>query len=120
MKSKDLILECCIASIHYDFSYTHKVVFGFDTMHRLIVMQEYGFDDKPELNHCVVATVSADEAFRMARRLKIGMTELPEWISAHYDFCESFYDEEIEEIFQDVLNLLLENNVHYCIDMQES
>jgi hypothetical protein len=113
MKRFDLICEDHVAGIHLDFDDDHNLSIGINTRHELIVQQEYGVLSR--LDYRVYAVVSADETFRLARKLKLKISELPGYLSHTDQSLEFFEDEKIEALFQDILDELVDLGVHYVL-----
>jgi hypothetical protein len=113
MKSDETIGGYCLAEIHADFDYVSRVNIAYNLRHELVVEHEYYALETPEDVTRTRAIVSADDAFRLSRRLKIGMKDIPDYIADKYKYCEYFDDWKVMKRFQDVLNFLLKNSTHY-------
>jgi hypothetical protein len=118
MNLDDTILGYILAEIHADFDFENRVYVAYDLQHRLLVVQEFYLLETPERVSRTIAIVSADEAFRLSRRLGIGMKDVTVMIADTFRYQEYFDSSMVIARFQDVLNLLLDNGVHYRIVMQ--
>ena len=89
MKHDDLILPRYIFSSDDDGNPVEDIYAGYDEAFNLIVLIEHTDYDFPEYNCCTYALVEKNEAFNLAKRLKISMTELPGIVSDSVD--EEYY-----------------------------
>lgn len=85
MKHGDLFLLRSIFSSDDDGNPVEDLFAGYDDQHNLIVLLEHIDYDEPENNCHAYAIVNKDEAFDLARRLKVPMTELPDLIGGSVD-----------------------------------
>lgn len=120
-----LTLEKLIVDTHSDFSPWSAVSVGFTDDRNFVIELEYRGYDPTELyawaddhasDYDLLAIVSFDDAFKIARRLGVRLTELPEAI---YDrFGEDYDDPEstsphVESVYYDILGFINGCGVRY-------
>jgi hypothetical protein len=113
MKSDETILGYCLAEIHVDFDFVYSVSIAYNLRHQLIVELEYYLLETPQDVTRTIAIVSADDAFLLSRRLRIGMKDIPSHIADIFKYQEYFDNWKVTKRFQDVLRFLLRNGAHY-------
>lgn len=115
MKLDETILGYCLAEIHTDFDFDYHVSIAYNLRHQLIVELEFYLLETPQNVTRTIAIVSADDAFRLSRQLKIGMKDIPAYFAEVFKYQEYFDSRKVTECFQNVLELLLDHNIHYRI-----
>lgn len=116
MKSNELFLSSCIFSSDDDSPIVEDIYVGYDKSLNLIVLIEYTDYDEPEYNCATYAIIKKDEAFELAKRLRIAMTELPSVISTSMDEYAGIVNptlSQTEACFRDVLDYLVNNNCKF-------
>ncbi len=107
MKHEDLFLLRYIFSSDDDGNPVEDIYVGYDEAFNLIVLIEHADYDFPEYNCCAYAVINKDEAFKLAKRLKASMTELPGIVS--YSVDDEYYEivnpsiRQTQECFRDIL-----------------
>jgi hypothetical protein len=113
MKTEETILGYCLGEIHLDFDFNYSVSIAYNLHHQLIVELEYYLLETPQDVTRTTAIVSADDAFRLSRRLKIDMKDIPSYVADIFKYQEYFDNWKVTRRFQDVLKFLLKNGAHY-------
>lgn len=104
-----------IASSDDDMPIWSSVEVGFDDYKNLVVHLDYVDYENHKYDQDVYATVDRDETFAMAEYLKINPVDLPKAIYNELGNDENYLlvPSDIEKIFQDILEFILDCGVHY-------
>jgi len=78
---ENLICLAYVFHSHDDFTVIEDLYAGFDNNFNLIILCEHTDIDEPDFNCATCAILKKDEAFRLAKRLKVSLQELPMEIS---------------------------------------
>lgn len=92
---------------------------GFDASKSLVVTIEHIDYEEPRYNHSVAAIVSKEEAFKLSKRLKVPMSQLPDVISEAMDEYSRIVNAdftEVRECFKDILDCFVSEKCHYKIE----
>lgn len=90
MKHNDLFLLSYIFSSDDDGNPVEDVFAGFDEAFNLVVLIEHKDYDFPEYDSCAYAIVKKEDAYELAKRHKLPMTDLPGLIGASVD--QDYYE----------------------------
>ena len=85
MKHDDLFLLRSIFNSDDDGNPIEEIWTGYDKSLNLIVLLEHTDYDYPEYNCATYAVINKEDAFSLARRLKVNMTDLPDIIADSID-----------------------------------
>lgn len=98
-----------------DLEIVGTIVSGFDYLNNLIV--EYGFEDYRSggKDYSYSAIIDEDDAKVMARCLKVSLSSLPQILYDKFgrSFSEILVPSEVEGIFGDILNFVLDCGARY-------
>ena len=101
---------------HEDFDPYASLVVKFAEDKSLNICYEYTFSEDPSMSFTKVATIDKDSAYQLARRKKISLLDLPNYFADKFEsdswFC---YPSDVEALFAEVINFLLDNHVSYRI-----
>ena len=101
----------CFASSHEDLETWAALEAGIDDFLQLVVcLSYYEFDNK---EHKRYAIVDKDDTATLAQSLGLDVTGLPEMLCDEYKDDYSWSPSEVEAIFQDVLEKILDHGVKY-------
>lgn len=111
----------CLTTVfcsHDDFSALEELWAGFDNRFNLIIMCEHTDYDDPAYNCATYAILSKAEAFRLAKRLKVGLKELPREICEAMDDWNDIacpFPSDVKDCFKEVTEALLDEGCHFRI-----
>lgn len=109
MKYNELFLSQHTFCSDDDCPVVEEIFVGYNESLDLIVLLEHTDYDKPENNCCTYAKIKKANAFKLAKRLRASMTELPGIIN---DSMEEYADiinptpGQARDCFRDILNRL--------------
>ena len=92
---------------------------GFDASMCLVVTIEHTDYEKPGHNHSVAAIVSKEDAFRLSKRLKVPMTQLPDVVCESMEEYSRIVNADFSEgqaCFKDILDCFVGEKCHYKIE----
>ena len=99
---------------HDDVEVGHVLVVGFDERRDLVIMLGRYRDDVAKETVLRRVVVRKEDAFRMARRLQVSMTALPDHLADKFSDLDSFGGlAQAEAILADLLDYLLSLGVRY-------
>ena len=99
---------------HDDAEVGHVLVVGFDEGRDLVIMQGRYRGDAAKETVLRRVVVRKEDAFRMARRLHVSMTALPDHLADKFSDLDSFGGlAQAEAILADLLDYLLSLGVRY-------
>ena len=99
---------------HDDAEVGHVLVVGFDERRDLVIMLGRYRDDVAKETVLRRVVVRKEDAFRMARRLQVSMTALPDHLADKFSDLDSFGGlAQAEAILADLLDYLLSLGVRY-------
>lgn len=108
-----------IMGTDYELPFAYDLHTGIDTRGRLTVSVEYTNLEKPAYNCCTWARLSPSETLRLARRLKTGLTRLPDTINRFISGIDEWSDnperDEVIACFKDITERLLDEGSHFTI-----
>ena len=90
MRHEDLFLLSYIFSSDDDGDCLEDIYAGYDDKFNLVILIEHMDSNYPEHNCCAYAIINKDDAFLLAKQLKVGMTDLPAAISK--SIGDDYYD----------------------------
>ena len=103
-----------IFHMHDDAEVGHVLVVGFDERRDLVIMLGRYRDDAAKVTVLRRVVVRKEDAFRMARRLQVSMTALPDHLADKFSDLDSFGGlAQAEAILADLLDYLLSLGVRY-------
>ncbi len=91
---------------------------GFDASKSLVVVIEHIDYEEPRYNHTVAAIVSKEEAFKLSKRLKVPMLQLPDVISEAMDEYSRIVNADFSDVracFKDILDCFVGEKCRYKI-----
>ena len=101
---------------HEDFDPYASLLVEFDDEMNLNIILDWEFSDEPSMNYRRIACVDKENAFYLAKKKKIHLVELPEHFYKKFrddSFCATA--REVEDLFAEVVDYLLDNKVGYKI-----
>lgn len=99
---------------HDDAEVGHVLVVGFDERRDLVIMLGRYRDDVAKETVLRRVVVRKEDAFRMARRLQVSMTALPDHLADKFSDLDRFGGlAQAEAILADLLDYLLSLGVRY-------
>lgn len=119
MKHDDLFLLQYIFSSDDDFNPVEDIYVGYDESFNLILLLEHTDHDFPLFNCHTYALIKKEDAFSLARKLSIPMTELPTVISNAPD--DSYYEiinptlNEVRDCFKDIIDCFTDEKCRFQI-----
>ena len=106
--------EITIAMSHEDFDTWSTLTVGFNYTKSLVICLT--FYDYKNVQHHTYAIIEKDEAMAMSEHLDVKLTDLPQTICKHCgDTSYVFVPSDVEELFKDVLDFILDCGAHYRI-----
>ena len=105
--------EKCLAMTDADLQYVASVYAWIGEGGELLVEYRFEDDDNAARNFAKRAVVDADDAHALALRVGVQLEQLPEWLD---EACGVAYDttaSEVERVFQEVLDRLIEGDTQY-------
>lgn len=109
-----LALEEWIAQSDDDLEIWASVTVGFDGEKELAVKWEYIDYEEEEHNKLVVAFVTFEDAYDMAKRLNVRLTELPLAIKKRCGYSSNtLVPSQVEACFKEVLDFIVSCDVRY-------
>lgn len=114
----ELIPPVCIFNTHEDFEDYEAVYVGFDSKINLIILCEYSCYSRPEFDCGTYAILSPGEAFRLAKRLKVALSDLPAEIGqAMADWNEIHFAEpsDVRDCFKEITECLIDEGCRFRI-----
>lgn len=120
---KDLFCLCYIFNSHDDFPVVEELYAGFDENFNLIILCEHTDYDEPLYNCSTCAVVSKEDAYRLAKKLKVSVQDLPK------EIAESMSDwndivcplpKDVRACFKEITDCLLEDGCHFIINRNPS
>ncbi len=115
---EDLICFAYVFNSHDDFSVVENLYTGFDSGFNLIVVCEHIDYDYPEYNCATYAIVKKEEAYCLAKRLKVSLHDLPKEISdAMSDWHEiaCAVPNDVRACFKEITECLIDEDCHFTI-----
>lgn len=115
---EDLICTCYVFNSHEDFSVAEDLYTGFDSNFNLIILCKHTDYDEPDYNCSTYAIVDKDEAYRLAKRLKVSLCLLPKEIGAYmadWDEIDCPLPEDVRACFKDITECLIDEGCHLRI-----
>lgn len=122
-KHQDLICRSYIFNSHEDFSVVEDLYAGFDNDLNLIILCEYTDYDNPDYNCATCAVVNKEEAFRLAKRLKVSLCELPAEISdsmSEWNEIVCPIPKDVRDCFKEITECLIDEGCHFRIKRKPS
>lgn len=108
-----LLLEELIIDSDGDMEIGSVVVAGFDDDKNLVVELHFS-DYVSDYDRKTWAVVEKEDALEMAKHLEIRLTALPAEIGKRFgDSSDTAVPSEVEGVFKDILDFILECGVHY-------
>ena len=87
---------------------------GFLENKDLVIYYKYVCSFDPSSDYTVEAIINKDEAVVFAKELGVHLTEIPAEINRRYDYpCDEGGAGEVEKVFQDILDSLLDIHIRY-------
>lgn len=120
---KDLIYCSYVFNSHEDFSVVEDLYAGFDHDFNLIILCEYTDYDNPRYNCATCALLTAREAMRLAKRLKVTLTNLPVEIAnamSEWDEIVCPLPSHVRDCFKEITECLLDEGCHFRIIRKSS
>lgn len=101
---------------HEDYEPYASVLVEFDYQKNFNVVLEYSYSEDASLNHKTTAVIHKDNAYALAKRLKINLLELPDYFAKKFD-RDSFFNDvsDVEALFAEVIDFLLDEGITYRI-----
>lgn len=118
-KHQDLICCSYIFNSHEDFSVVEDLYAGFDNDFNLIILCEHTDYDAPDYNCAICAIVKKEEAYRLAKRLKVSLCELPMEISnsmSEWNEIACPMPRDVRDCFKEITECLLEEGCRFKIE----
>ena len=110
-----LTSEIIIVDSDNDLEIVGTIVSGFDYLNNLVV--KYCFEDyrRGGKDYCYSAVIDEYEAKVMAKYLKVPLSSLPQTLYDEFScsFSEILVPSEVEGIFSDILNFVLDCGAKY-------
>lgn len=99
---------------HDDAEVGYELVVGYDERRDLVIMLECYSEDTAKEKVLRRVVVKKEDAFRMARHLRVSMTALPDHLANKFSELDSFGGlARAESILSDILDYLLSIKVSY-------
>ena len=110
-----------IAASDDDMPIWRCVEVGFDDYKNLVVHLDHDDYGDHRYDHDIYATVDRDETFAMAEYLRINTVDLPKAIYNELGNKENYLlvPSDIEKIFQNILEFVLDCGVHYRLRREQ-
>ena len=118
MNYNNLHTTCYIMHSDDDQTIVEDLTVGYDKVHNMIVLIEHTDYEMPWLNNVTYAVVNKHETFRLARRLKISMADVPGHIGdlmSDYDSIVNAGLSDVRCCFKDITEFLLDEGCHFRI-----
>lgn len=113
----DLFLVCGVFSSDDDLEVVEDICVGYDEQFNLVVLLEHADYEEPGRNCRTCAVVAKDGAFGLARRLGVGMADLPrrlgEWGCEGYEELVNPTLGETRGCFRHLLDFLAQSGCRY-------
>jgi len=117
MQRNDLFLLRYIFSSDDDGNPVEDIYVGYDGNFNLIVLIEHTDYDEPEYNCCAYAIIKKDDAFSLAERLKVSMSDLPDVVGDSVD--DEYYEiinpsiRQTQECFHEILECFVDEKCRF-------
>ena len=108
-----LLLEGGIASSDDELEVYGYCGAGFQENKDLVIYYQYTCSFDPSSDYTVAAIIGKDEAIAFARELGVHLTDIPSEINRRYDCPVLQGPGEVEKVFQDILDSLLDIHIRY-------
>ncbi len=118
-KHQDLICCSYIFNSYDYFSVVEDLYAGFDNDFNLIILCEHTDYDAPDYNCAICAIVKKEEAYRLAKRLKVSLCELPMEISnsmSEWNEIACPMPRDVRDCFKEITECLLEEGCRFKIE----
>lgn len=116
--SDDLIRCVCVFNSHEDFSVYEAIYAGYDDSLNLIIMCEHTDCDEPDYDCATYAILSKHEATRLAKLLKVTISNLPLEIAesmSEWDEIVCPLPSDVRNCFKEVTECLIDEGCHFRI-----
>lgn len=122
-KHRDLICCSYIFNSHEDFSVVEDLYAGFDKDFNLIILCEYTDYDDSQYNCATCAVVNKEDAYRLAKRFKVKLCDLP------LEICDSMAEwneivcpmpKDVRDCFKEITECLIDEGCHFRIKRKPS
>lgn len=116
MKHDDLFLLEFIFSSDDDQPVVEDIYVGYDSYLNLVVMIEHTDYDYPHYNGCTYALIKKENAYKLAKRLRASMSELPCIIQESSDGYDDIINpnfQQTRDCFYDILRRLSYEHCKY-------
>lgn len=117
-----MIKEHTIITSDDDLSIVSYLTVGFDTSYRFVIClekvdyREYDPGSKSK-RKIINAVVDKDDAYELSKRLKVSLTELPEFFANELDTDYTLATtRQTSVVFKEALNYLLDHGTHYTLE----
>ena len=101
----------CVAASHEDFDIMATIEAGIDDFDQLVV-RLIGYNNSRS-KILTTATVDKEDTATLARSLDSDITDLPDILYEEYEDIFLFLPSEVNAIFQDILEKILDHGVKY-------
>lgn len=113
----DLLLECQLGATHDDFSVYESVNVGFNDDRQFVILHSVENYDNRDLSYNEMVIVDTETAFKLAAKMNVRLTELPDTFSdmcyRHFPDYECWSLNEIRERFRYLKSILDQYHVRY-------
>lgn len=118
MKHDDLFLTDCIYTSDEDADMVEDIFVGYDPMMNLNVVLEHSDYSEPQYNCFICAEINKDDAYELAKRLHVKMTQISEAFRASiadYTHLVNPTLSQTRDCFKELLDFIADNNCRYKI-----
>jgi hypothetical protein len=118
----ELICDCSMASMHYDLQDIRDLRVGIDVHHQFVVELKSGHYGDTDRNYMreETAVVSADDTFKLAKRLKVSMQHISWYFYDRFSCDEECWNvNEVMNIYYSILQHLSQLGIRYRISKRD-
>lgn len=117
MRHQDLFLLNSVFSSDLESDVVEDIYVGYDKKLNLIVLLEHSDYYRPERNSSAFAVIRKANAYRLAKRLGVAMTEIPEIVAGsvgeEFDGLVNPTLGQTRECFKDILDRFLDEKTNF-------
>ncbi|MCM1220735.1 MAG: hypothetical protein NC548_40220 [Lachnospiraceae bacterium] len=120
---KDLICVSYIFNSHEDFSVVEDIYAGFDKDFNFLILCEHTDYDDSRYNSATCAVLSKEEAYRLAKRLKVSLSDLPLAITesmSEWNEIPCPLPKDVRACFKEITDCLIDEGSRFIIKIKPS
>ena len=124
LPSSGSLTDCvCVFSSHEDFSVYEAIYAGFDALSNLVIMCSHTDSDRSGYDCATYAMLDSHEAGRLAKRLNVGIHDLPMQIAesmSEWDEIVCPLPSHVKDCFKEITECLLDEGCRFTIERKPS